>query len=251
MLTHPMMDKLNAMKLTGMAKALQELMASSGADSLSFEEKLGLMVDREMTTREDRRLQSRLGKAQLRIRACVEDIDYRHRRGLDKSLLMSLASCAWIRSHQNLLITGPTGVGKTYLACALIHKACLEGHPAIYRRLPNLLRELAVARADGSYAKTMAAYARADVIALDDWGLDKLDRDQRLDLLELLEDRHGRRSTLVAAQVPVDQWHKIIGDPTLADAILDRLVHNAHRLQLTGDSMRKKYSVLTEKEEKA
>jgi len=225
-------------------------MASSSAGSLSFEDKLGLMVDREMTEREDRRLQARLKKAKLRISACVEDIDYRHSRGLDKSLMISLASCAWIKGHQNLIITGPTGVGKTYLACAMVHKACLEGYAALYRRLPNLLRELAVARADGSYSRTMAAYARADLIALDDWGLDKLDRDQGMDLLELMEDRHGRRSTLVAAQVPVDQWHDVIGEPTLADAILDRLVHNAHGIALKGHSMRKKYSNLTEGNEK-
>jgi DNA replication protein DnaC len=251
LLTNPIMEKLSAMRLTGMAKALAEQMEMSDLGTLSFEERLGLMVDREMTEREDRRLTTRLRKAKLRVHACVEDIDFRHKRGLDKSLLMALAACDWIKGRQNLIITGPTGAGKTYLACALVHKACLEGHNALYRRLPNLLREVAMARGDGSYPKVMAAYARADLIALDDWGLDRLTREQALDLLELLEDRHGLKSTLAAAQAPIDHWHEIIGDPTLADAVLDRLVHSAHRIELKGESMRKKYSTLTRKEQKS
>ena len=234
-----------------MAGALAEQMEMNDLSGLSFEQRLGLMVDREMTERENRRLATRLRKAKLRIPACVEDIDFRHKRGLDKSLLLSLAACDWIKGSQNLIITGPTGVGKTYLACALVHKACLQGYPALYRRLPNLLGEIAVSRADGTYPKLMAAYAKASLIALDDWGLDRLTREQSLDLLELLEDRHGIRSTLVAAQVPVDHWHEIVGDPTLADAILDRLVHSAHKIKLKGDSMRKKYSTLTKNKKKA
>lgn len=216
-------------------------MATSDANSLSFEERLGIMVDREMNERENRRLATRLKKAKLRLQACMEDIDYGQPRGLDKSLMMSLASCVWIRDHRSVIITGPTGVGKTYLACALTHKACLEGHPAFYRRLPNLLDELTMARGDGRYPNVMATYARADLLTLDDWGLHKLNQQQRLDLLELLEDRYGLKSTIVTAQVPVDHWHEIIGDPTLADAILDRLVHNAYKIQLKGESMRKKY----------
>ena len=234
-----------------MAKALEEQALMGDIQSLSFEERLGLMVDREMTEREDRRLATRLRQARLRVQASVEDLDFRHQRGLDKSLVMSLAACDWIKGRQNLIITGPTGAGKTYLACAMVHKACLMGHSALYRRLPNLLREIAIARADGSYPKKMAAYAKARLIALDDWGLDRLTREQGLDLLELLEDRHGLKSTLVAAQVPVEHWHEIIGDPTLADAILDRLVHSAHRIQLKGESMRKKYSTLTQEATKA
>lgn len=234
-----------------MAKAMAEQMEMNDIDSLSFEERLGLMVDREMIDRENRRLKTRLRKAKLRVPACVEDIDFRHKRGLDKTLVMSLAACDWIRRYQNLIITGPTGAGKTYLACALVHKACLEGHNALYRRLPNLLREIAISRGDGSYPKVMAAYARADLIALDDWGLDRLTREQALDLLELLEDRHGLKSTMVAAQVPIDHWHEIIGDPTLADAILDRLVHSAHKIELKGESMRKKYSTLTKEEQRS
>jgi len=224
---------------------MEEQMATPEANSLSFEERFGLMVDREMIERENRRLATRLKKAKLRLQACMEDIDYRQKRGIDKAFIMSLASCAWVRNHHNVIITGPTGVGKTYIACALAHKACLEGYPALYRRLPNLLRELAMARGDGRYPKVMAAYARADLLALDDWGLDKLNQEQRLDLLELLEDRYGLKSTIVTAQVPVEQWHDVIGDPTLADAILDRLVHNAYRIQLKGESMRKKYGGLT------
>jgi DNA replication protein DnaC len=251
MLTNPIMDKLSAMRLTGMAKALTEQMEMQDLNSLTFDERLGLMVDREMLDREDRRLATRLRKAKLRVPACMEDIDFRHKRGLDKSLIMSLAGCQWIKGRQNLIITGPTGVGKTYLACALVHKACLMGHSAVYRRLPNLLREITIARADGSYPKKMAAYAKTSLIALDDWGLDRLTREQSLDLLELLEDRHGIKSTLVAAQVPIEHWHEIIGDPTLADAILDRLVHSAHKIQLKGESMRKKYSTLTKEEQKA
>ncbi|MBU4382941.1 MAG: IS21-like element helper ATPase IstB [Desulfarculus sp.] len=251
MLTNPIMEKLSAMRLNGMAKALAEQMEMSDLGTLSFEERLGLMVDREMSQREDRRLQTRLRKAKLRVPACVEDIDFRHKRGLDKSLIMALAACEWIKGRQNLIITGPTGAGKTYLACALVHKSCLEGHSAVYRRLPNLLREITMARADGSYPKKMAAYAKTNLIALDDWGLDRLTREQALDLLELLEDRHGLKSTLVAAQVPIDHWHEIIGDPTLADAVLDRLIHSAHKINLKGESMRKKYSALTKEEQKS
>ena len=220
-------------------------MNNAEASSLSFEERLGLMVDREDDERRNRRMTASLRRAKLRLQACMEDIDYRHKRGLDKALMMSLASCSYIPKHHNVIITGPTGAGKTYLACALGHKACLEGYSARYRRLPNLLTELAMARGDGRYPKIMAAYAKADLLVLDDWGIDRLTKEQRIDLLELIEDRHGLKSTLVAAQVPIDAWHEMIGDPTLADAILDRLVHNAYKIELKGESMRKKYESLT------
>lgn len=228
-----------------MAKELEEQMNNAEASSLSFEERLGLMVDREDDERRNRRMTASLRRAKLRLQACMEDIDYRHKRGLDKALMMSLASCSYIPKHHNVIITGPTGAGKTYLACALGHKACLEGYSARYRRLPNLLTELAMARGDGRYPKIMAAYAKADLLVLDDWGIDRLTKEQRIDLLELIEDRHGLKSTLVAAQVPIDAWHEMIGDPTLADAILDRLVHNAYKIELKGESMRKKYESLT------
>ncbi len=177
MLNHPTLEKLRAMKLWGMVKALEDQTASAEADSLSFEERLGLMVDREMDERQNRRMTAGLKKAKLRLGACVEDIDYRHRRGLDKALMLSLASCTYVSKAQNVIITGPTGVGKTYLACALTHKACLEGYTGLYRRLPKLLAELTVARGDGRYPKVMAAYAKADLLALDDWGIDRLSRE--------------------------------------------------------------------------
>jgi DNA replication protein DnaC len=240
MLTHPTMEKLRNLKLWGMAKALEDQMTDAEINSLSFEERLGLMVDREMDERLNRRMIANLKKAKLRLQACMEDIDYRYKRGLDKSLMMSLASCSFVRKAQNVILTGPTGVGKTYLSCALVHKACLEGYSALYRRLSKLLAELALARRDGRYSKVMAAYAKTDLLVLDDWGIVRLNQEERLDILELLEDRYGLKSTIVAAQVSVDQWHEIIGDPTLADAILDRLVHNAHKIELEGDSMRKK-----------
>ncbi len=244
MLINPILDKLRDLGLEGMLKALEEQLNAQEAQELSFEERLGLMVDREATHRENRRLKNRLAKAKLRHDACLEDIDYRQKRGLDKSLIMALASCRWIAERNNLLITGPTGVGKSYLACALGHKACLEGYSVSYKRVPALLRELVAARGDGSYQKMIAA-AKTNLLILDDWGLEKLSREQSLDMLEVLEDRYGRGSTIVTAQVTLDQWHETISDPTMADAILDRLVHNAHKINLKGESMRKKMAGLT------
>ncbi len=240
MLTHPTLEKLQALKFKGMVKALTEQLQISDIQELSFEERLGLLVDREMTERENTRLQTRLRKAKLRQSACIEDIDYRHPRGLDKSLIASLASCQWVAEHLNVLITGPTGVGKTWIGCALAQKACREGYTAQYLRLPRLFQELPIAKGDGRYPKLLAQLARTDVLVLDDWGLMKLNAEQRRDLLEILEDRYGSRSTIVTSQLPIDQWHQIIGDPTLADAILDRIVHNAYKIDLKGDSMRKK-----------
>ena len=219
-------------------------MNNSEVNSLSFEDRLGLIVDREDDERRNRRMTASLRKARIRVQACMEDIDYQHNRGLDKTLVMSLGGCSYISKRQNVIITGPTGVGKTYLTCALIHKACLEGYSALYRRLPNLLAELAMAKGDGRYPKVMAGYAKADVLALDDWGINRLTKEQRFDLLELIEDRYGLKSTIIAAQVPIESWHDIIGDPTLADAILDRLVHSAYQMKLKGESMRKKYNGL-------
>jgi DNA replication protein DnaC len=245
MLNHPTLDKLQDLRFTGMAKALSEQMALPDIDELSFEERLGLLVDREMTEREDRRLTTRLRQAKLKQNACIEDIDFKQSRGLDKSLILDLAQCQWIKKHLNLLITGPTGVGKTWVACALAQKACREGFTSLYLRLPRLLQELPIAKGDGTYTRLMNRLAKVDVLILDDWGLSKLIAEQRRDLLEILEDRHDTRSTIVTSQLPLDQWHHIIGDPTLADAILDRLVHNAYKINLKGESMRKNKSKLT------
>jgi DNA replication protein DnaC len=245
MLAQPIFDKLQQLRFYGMLKALEEHMQMPDIDKLGFEERLGLLLDREMTVREDRRLKTRLRKAKLRQNASVEDVDFRHPRKLDKTLFMGLADCRWLKEHNNVLLIGPTGVGKTYLACALAQKACREGYSAVYFRLPRLLHELSIAKADGRYDKLLAGIGRTDLLVLDDWGLDKFVKEQRHDLLEILEDRHGLRSTLITSQLPVKHWHEIIADPTLADAILDRLVHNAYKLVLDGESMRKKQSKLT------
>ena len=245
MLTHPTLDKLRTLKCAGMAAALSEQMTLPDIDTLTFEERLGLLVDRELTERNNRRLSNRLRRARLKHQATLENIDYRHPRGLDKALMQSLATCQWVSDRLNILITGPTGVGKTWLACALAHSACRQGHTALYLRLPRLLQDLTIAKGDGRYPKLINTLARTQLLILDDWGLVKLTTEQRRDLLEILEDRHGRSSTLATSQLPVDKWHAMIGDPTLADAILDRLVHNAYKINLKGESMRKQKKPLT------
>lgn len=245
MLTHPTVDKLRKLKFTGMVNALEEQMAMPDIDSLSFDERFGLLVDRELTARENRRLDSRLRKAKLRQNASVEDIDYHHPRGLDKSLILKLSDCTWIREKNNLTITGPTGTGKTFLACAIAQKACREGYSTQYLRLSRLFQDLVIARGDGRYSKLLTSFAKTDLLLLDDFGISKLNQDQSRDILEILDDRQGLRSTIFTSQFPIDTWHDLIGDPTLADAILDRLVHNAYKIQLKGDSMRKKKSGLT------
>ena len=245
MLNNPTLEKLQNLKLTGMLKALQEQMELPQCEELSFEERLGLLVDREVTERDNRRLTYRLKNAKLRLSACVEDIDYRHPRGLDKSLILSLADGQWLRAHDNCIIVGPTGAGKTYLACALAHQACRQGYAVRYLRMPRLFEDLAIAKGDGRYARLLAAFARTNLLILDDWGTSTLTDQQRRDLFESLEDRYDRRSTLIAAQLPIKHWHDIIGDPTLADAILDRVIHNAHKINLKGESMRKTKKRLT------
>ena len=245
MLHHPTFEQLHALRLSGMYQALMEQMQMPAITALSFEERLGLLVDRESTERENRRLTTRLRQAKLRQTACIEDIDYRHPRGLDKALMTRLVTCQWVHDRQNILITGPTGIGKTWLACALGHKACRKGWTALYLRLPRFLQELPIAKGDGRYGKLLTTLAKTDVLILDDWGLAPLNDENRRDLLELLDDRYDRRATMVTSQLPVDHWHEAIGEPTLADAILDRLVHNAYKISLQGESMRKRQATLT------
>ncbi len=239
MLNEQTHQKLMAMRLTGLAASFQEYLEQCGGDKLSFEERLGLMVDREWNDRQTRRLNRRLKTAKLRQHACLEDIDYRHPRGLDRSIMQRLASCQWIASHHSVTITGATGVGKTWIACALANKACREGYCAIYTRLSRLLHTLHIARGDGSYIKELSRLAKTDLLVLDDLGLSSLGEAERHDLLEILEDRVGLRSTIVTSQLPIKKWHDAIGDPTIADSILNRLLHNAHRVELKGPSMRK------------
>ena len=240
MLTHPTLDQLQQLGLAGMAKAFAELEANPSSLELSHAKWLGLLLDREATDRQDRRLRARLRYARLRHQAVVEDVDYRAARGLDRTLLQALAGGRWIEEAQNLIIEGPTGVGKSWLACALGHKACRDNRSVLYQRAPKMFADLALAHGDGRYPRLMRALGGVKLLILDDWGLEPLGPEQRRDLLEIVKERYGRGATLITSQIPVDRWHDLIGEPTLADAILDRIVHNAHRLQLRGDSLRKK-----------
>ena len=240
MLTHPTLDRLRTIRLNGMADAYAEQMNQTESDALTFDERLGLLVDREASDRESRRLTSRLRRARLRQSAAIEDVEYSATRGFDKTVIRSLARCQYIRGAENILIVGPTGTGKTYLACAFAHKACLEGFTAQYHRLSTLLANLEIAKADGRYGKLVTAIAKTDLLILDDWGLAPINDHARTILLEILDDRHGNKSTIVTSQLPIDAWHTAIGEATIADAILDRLVHNGHKIELTGESMRKK-----------
>jgi DNA replication protein DnaC len=218
-------------------------------DGLAFEERFSMLVDAQHLFRENKRMKRLLENAKLKLAASMENIDYRSPRGLDKSVVLSLASCDWVRKHRNVIIVGPTGSGKTYLSCALAHRACREGMTAFYLRTPKLYYTLAMARADGSYARVLAKLARTSVLVLDDLGMAALTDSERQDLLEVIEDRHGSASTIITSQLPVEHWHEVIGDPTIADALLDRLVHNAHKINLKGESMRKRKAALTQKEE--
>jgi len=228
------------MRLTGMVSAFEDQLKTPNVLELSFEERLGLMVDREQTERDSRRLKTRLTKAKLKVQACMEDINYSGNRGLDKSQLLDLSSCQWIKNSHNILVCGSTGVGKTYIACALAQKACRKGYTAAYYRLPRLMGDLTIAKGDGRYSKLLLNLSKIDLIVLDDWGIAPISADSRRDLLEILDDRYERKSTLITSQLPVDKWHRYLEDPTLADAILDRIIHNSYRIDLKGESMRKR-----------
>lgn len=245
MLTHPTLDTLQTLRLTGMYHALVEQLQRPDIAALTFAERCGLLVDRECTERENRRLTTRLRQAKLRQTACIEDSDYRHPRGLDKALMARLATCQWVREHHHVFITGPTGIGQTWLGCALGQQACRAGLTALSLRLPRFLQELPIAKGDGRYGKVLATLAKTDVLMLDDWGLAPFSEENRRDLLEIVEDRHDRRATMITSQLPVEHWHDALGEPTLADAILDRLVHHAYKITLHGESMRKRPAKLT------
>jgi len=241
--------QLRQLRLSGMAHALADQIEQPGTyEGLSFEERLQLLADSEHQDRDQRKQQRLLKAAKFKLAANAKDIDYQHPRGLKQSLMASLLQCDWLSKDQNLLMTGPCGSGKTYLACALGHTACMKGYRVKYYRLSRLLLELTQTKADGSYSKALQALAKLDVLILDDWGLEPLKAAHRNDLMEIMDDRHGSSSTLIISQLPTDQWYQSIGDNTLADAILDRLMHNAHRIKLKGESMRKLQNKLTDRE---
>jgi DNA replication protein DnaC len=248
MLIQQTREHLHTLRLTGMLQALDEQLEQPAMAELSFEERLAILVDREVLYRENRRLERLLRAAKLRVSACVEDINYRHPRGLEKPRMASLIALEWIRQSLNLCLTGPTGSGKTWLACAFGNEACRRGFSVRYLRLPRLFEMLRISHGDGSYTKLMNQLLKTDLLILDDWGIQKVSAAQRNDLMEVIEDRHGRRSTLIASQLPTDHWHEYIGEATIADAILDRLLHGAHRINLTGESMRKTKEELTDRD---
>lgn len=234
MINEETVKQLIEMKFYGMAGAFKEHLDSHETDALTFEERFGMMVDREWNERQSRKLKNRLSRSKIREQACMEDIDYRHPRGLDRSVMQRLATCQWTKKHENILVTGATGLGKTWLACALAHQACRDGHTIFYTRVSRILQELFVARGSGTYGKLMERLAKPDVVILDDFGLSKLGDLERRDLLEIVEDRQDRKSTIITSQLEVKHWHEVIGEPTIADAILDRLVNSSHRIDMKG-----------------
>lgn len=246
MLIQPTIEKLNAMGLAAMAQAFADQLNCPDLAALSFEERFGLIVDFQMTANDNRRMRNRLKSARLRLSASIEDLDFRADRNLDRAVIMSLAQNQWVKRHHNILITGPTGAGKSYLACALAQKACRDGHTTLYHRVAKLLQDIALARLDGRYPKLIAALAKCEVLILDDLLITPLTRDDQKELLEIIEERYDRASTIITSQLPVKAWHDAMQDKTVADAILDRLVHNAHKIDLQGrDSMRRQRSPLT------
>jgi DNA replication protein DnaC len=240
MLNQPTMTKLYEMKLGGMAEAYEEQRVSSTIAQLAFEERFAMLVERQWLWKENRALATRLASAGLKQAAAIEDLDFRDSRGLRRAQIEQLSTGEWITNHQNVTVTGPTGCGKTYVACALAHKACRQGHRAIYFYAPKLFRSIAIAQADGSLPNLLKKIARAQLIVVDDWGMAKIEDRQFQEFLEILDDRHGSGSTIITSQFPLAAWHETIPDPTVADAILDRLIHNAHRIELKGESMRKR-----------
>ncbi len=239
MLNEQTLEKLYSMKLTGMANAFKDQMIQPVINDLSFEERFGFLVDQHWTWKEDRRMQTMLRNAKLRDNACIEDIDYKTPRGIDKSVILSLSACDWIKKAQNLIITGPTGVGKTYLSCAFANQACRKGYSSLYKRSSRLFNEITVARVDGTYPKVMNKISKTKVLIIDDFLIIPMKDKERKYLLEVIEDRQGHASTIISTQIPMKNWFEAIGDPTIADAVLDRLIHNAHKINLDGDSMRK------------
>jgi DNA replication protein DnaC len=238
MLIQQTIERLRELGLQGMLKGLDQQLSSADYHALSFDERLGLLIDAEASYRDSKLLSSRLKTAKLRHQACIENLNFRKPRGLDKAAMLQLSSCQWVREHRNVLVTGPTGVGKTYVACALAHKACQQGFKALYERAPRLLNSLAVARADGSYNGLLTKLSKLDVLVIDDFGLQQLNDDMARDLLEIVDDRTDIRSTILASQLPSESWHDTISNPTLADAILDRVVHKSYKLKLKGPSLR-------------
>lgn len=240
MLNQPTIEKLYAMKLNGMADSFRTQLESSDLSQLSFEERFAMLVDQQWLWKENRALARRLQLARLKERAAIEDIDYQHSRGLERKLMRSLTSSEWVRQKQNILLLGPTGIGKSWLGCALAHKACRDGFSVLHKRTTELFRELAVAHVDGSIGRLLLKLSRIDVLLLDDFAMAPLKESERRDFLEICDDRYERRSLILTSQMPVAHWHEQIGDPTVADSILDRLVHNAYRIELNGESIRKK-----------
>ena len=250
MLNQATLDKMQSMKMAAMVEAFHMQLQSTQYGELSFEERMGMLIDAEWTAREQRKLSRRLKGAKLRYCACLEDLDYNPVRGLDRQVVLSLGACAWIGSRQNLIVVGPTGTGKTFLACSFAERACRSGFSAHYIRAPRLLQDLAISRADGSYGRLLTRLAKLDLLAIDDWLIAGLKDQERRDLFEVIEDRAERSSTLIATQLPIKGWHAAIGEPTLADAICDRLLHRAHRIELRGPSLRERYATAGKKDKK-